>query len=117
MKTRHEILRSKGYWLAKIQVELYQEIENFKKNNNINNTQLAEILGCSKGYVSQILNGDFDHKLSKFVELSLAVGKIPQISFDNVDEYIQNDSKVFSATVNSTPFVACIINDNYDLAA
>lgn len=118
MKTRKELLQSKGYWLAKIQIELYQEIDLFKKKHRVNNTQLAEILGCSKGYVSQVLNGDFDHKLSKFIELSLAVGKVPHITFDDVDEYMRSDNMVYSAATNSKRFFMCeIISKDYETAA
>ena len=47
----------------------------------MNRKQLAEYLGVSPSYVTQLLNGDFDHKLSKFVELSMAFGYIPQTDF------------------------------------
>ena len=39
-------------------------------------SQLAEYLGVSKGYVSQLLNGDYDHRMSKFFELALAFGMV-----------------------------------------
>ena len=39
-------------------------------------SQLAEYLGVSKGYVSQLLNGDYDHCMSKFFELALAFGMV-----------------------------------------
>jgi transcriptional regulator with XRE-family HTH domain len=68
----------------------------------MNKTQLAEYLGCSKGYVTQLLNGDFDHKLSKFVELSLAINKIPEIIFTDVDEYIHSDKNEYSLQSLST---------------
>ena len=67
----------------------------------MNKTQLAEYLGCTKGYVTQLLNGDFDHKLSKFVELSLAINKIPEISFSDVDEYILSDEKEYVAQTSN----------------
>ena len=41
-----------------------------------NKSQLAEYLGVSKGYVSQLLNGDYDHCMSKFFELALAFGMV-----------------------------------------
>ncbi|MBF1425942.1 MAG: hypothetical protein HXN41_09370, partial [Prevotella histicola] len=50
----------------------------------------------SKSYVTQLLNGDFDHKLSKFVELSLLIGKIPEFTFTDINEYIENESKELS---------------------
>ena len=41
-----------------------------------NKSRLAEYLGVSKGYLSQLLNGDYDHCMSKFFELALAFGMV-----------------------------------------
>ena len=68
---RKDLLTSAGYWIAKAQIDLHNCAEEFMSKNQMNRTQMAKHLGVSKGYVSQILNGDYDHKLSKFVELSL----------------------------------------------
>lgn len=86
---QEKYLKNKGFWLAKIQVGLFQEIEKFKRENSMNNTQLAEFLGCSKSYISQLLNGDFDHRISKLVELSLAIGRIPVVSYRDLKEYVR----------------------------
>lgn len=93
MKTRAELLKNKGYWTAKLQTELFREINEFMQEKGMNNTQLAAYLGCSKGYVSQLLNGDFDHKLSKLVELSLAIGKIPLLEYVDVEQFINEDKE------------------------
>lgn len=53
--TREELLTSKEYWVA------------------------------VKGYVTQLLSGDFDNKISKLVEFALAIGKVPSISFRDID--------------------------------
>lgn len=94
--TREELLKCPSYWTAGLQMELYRQIVSFMENHQMNKTQLAEYLGCSKGYVTQLLSGDFDHKLSKFVELSLAVGKIPEITFTDVEQYILSDKKEYT---------------------
>ena len=85
----------------------------------MNKTQLAEYLGCTKGYVTQLLNGDFDHKLSKFVELSLAINKIPEISFSDVDEYILSDEKEYVAQTSNLEEteVSSKLSDYYLIAA
>ena len=93
---REELLRSEGYWIAKMQTDLYRELTGFMQRNNMNASQLAEYLGCSKGYVSQLLNGNFDHKISKMVELSLAIGKVPVVSFTDVSEYMFDSDKSYS---------------------
>lgn len=89
---RKEVLKSPEYWTAKTQIELYNQAESFMKETGRNKTQLAEYLGVSKGYVSQLLNGDYDHRLSKFFELSLAFGVIPQIDFIPVGKYVSDDA-------------------------
>lgn len=87
MITRNDLVNSKEYWMVKIQTELFAELEKYLSDNNINRTQFAEKLGVSKGYVSQVLNGDFNHSIAKLVELSLAMGKVPVINFEALDNY------------------------------
>ena len=84
--TREELTKSPEYWTTKIQMELFREIESFMQSKGMNRTQLAEYLGCTKGYVSQLLNGDFDNKLSKLVSLALAIGKVPSVDFVDANE-------------------------------
>lgn len=91
MKTREELIKSKYYQTTKIQMQLFREIESYMKDHNLNRTQMAEYLGCSKGYITQLLSGDFDNKISKLVELSLAIGKIPEITYTELDEYMYMD--------------------------
>ena len=91
---RKEVLKSPEYWVAKTQIELYNQAESFMKETGRNKTQLAEYLGVSKGYVSQLLNGDYDHRLSKFFELALAFGVIPQVEFVPVDNYLKEEAYI-----------------------
>lgn len=90
---RDKLLNSKGYWLTQIQNELFGVIENYIKKKNINKSKLAEELKVTKGYVTQVMNGDFDHKLSKLVELSLACDTVPLLYFVDKSEYIKADSQ------------------------
>ena len=61
------------------------------KETGKNRKELAEHLGVTKSYVTQLLNGDFDHRLSKFVELSLAFGYVPKIDLIPKDEFVAWD--------------------------
>ncbi|WP_024994104.1 hypothetical protein [Phocaeicola paurosaccharolyticus] len=117
MKTRAEILKSKGYWIAKLQTELFRIIDSYMVSKHMNKTQLAEHLGCTKGYVSQLLNGDFDHKMSKFIELSLAVGKIPEIIFHDIDQYIESEPKSYHSRTSLSIMEAIKEPIYYDEAA
>ena len=117
--TREELLKSPAYWVTDIQMELYRQIESFMKKRNMNKTQLAEYLGCTKGYVTQLLNGEFDHKLSKFVELSLAIKRVPVISFSDVEEYILSDKMEYTTKTysNDTAIVLPDMSKSYLMAA
>lgn len=100
--TREELIKNPAYWTAGLQMELYRQIMAFMESRHMNKTQLAEYFNCSKGYVTQLLNGNFDHKLSKFVELSLAINKIPEFTFSDVDEYILSDKNEYSVQSSSS---------------
>lgn len=88
---RKEVLNSPEYWTAKTQVDLYSQAQKYMEKTGKNKSQLAEYLGVSKGYVSQLLNGDYDHRLSKFFELALAFGVVPQIDFIPIEDYVKED--------------------------
>jgi transcriptional regulator with XRE-family HTH domain len=90
MKPFPELAKTRGYWLTKIQNELYACLEQYRAKNNWTRTELASHLGFSKGYLSQILNGDFDHKLSKLIDLSLAVGVVPNLHLQDLDAYVED---------------------------
>lgn len=91
MFSRKQLLQSKEYWMVKIQTQLFAQLENFLTTNKMTRTQFAEKLGVSKGYVSQVLNGDFNHSISKLIELSLAIGKVPIVHFEDIEQCVLND--------------------------
>lgn len=85
---RQEILASSQYWVAKTQISLFRLAIDFMRKHNLNRKQLAEYLGVTPGYITQLLNGDYDHRLSKFFELVLAFGAIPDVRFTSATDYI-----------------------------
>ena len=103
--TREELLKCPEYWVAQIQCELYRRIENYMREHHMNKAQLAEHLGWSRGYVTQLLNGDFDHKISKLAELSLAMGLAPQINFTELSEVDGQDRFYDTMTIPLTPHI------------
>ena len=99
--THKELLATPEYWTTKIQIDLYQKVNQYLKDNHLTRTELAKRLGVSKGYISQILNGDYDHRISKLVELSLAIGYTPHLVFEEQnpkDTPIQSDSKPYTTS-------------------
>jgi len=89
--TREELIQSKEYWISKLQIDLFNEVEAYMKRNGLNRVQFAQKLGVSKGYISQILNGEADHRISKFVELALSIGLVPSVSFDKIEDVVSRD--------------------------
>jgi transcriptional regulator with XRE-family HTH domain len=90
--TREQLLRSREFWINEIQNDLYGVMEKYMKEKNLNRSELAKELNVTKGYISQVLSGDFDHKISKFVDLALSCGKAPFVSLDiDLENFIGND--------------------------
>jgi len=90
---REELIKSPEYCLARIQIDLFNKVNKYMKDNKLTRKKLADQLGVTKGYVSQILNGDADHRISKFIELSLAIGLIPHIQFEKIEDVVALDSE------------------------
>jgi transcriptional regulator with XRE-family HTH domain len=101
MLKREELVTKPEYWLETIQNEIFRQVSAYLKENNMTQNQLAEQLGVTKGYVSQIMKGEFNYTLKKLIELSLAVGKAPVINFLPLTEIISVDSEKVYATETS----------------
>jgi transcriptional regulator with XRE-family HTH domain len=104
MLTRKELLATPEYWFEQAQNELYRQVIEYMETEGINQTQLAEKLGVSKGYISQVLKGEFNYTLKKLIELSMAVGKVPKIEYQAIDDVI--------AEGNSRPQPARAVSKN-----
>lgn len=98
MKKFEELIETPEYWLETIQNELYQQVQNYMKREKINQTQLAQRLGVTKGYISQVLNGHFNHSLEKLIELSLAIGVVPDIDFKPIKQYLNEQQVIRSSS-------------------
>lgn len=94
MKSKKEIIKSSAYWLAHLQIELFNQLKKFMERNNLNQNDLAEKFKVTKGHISQILNGDSNFTLKKLISLSLNIGKIPIIKFLSINKYLSNEKKI-----------------------
>jgi transcriptional regulator with XRE-family HTH domain len=113
MFSREEILRSPEYWFEDAQNELYRQVVEYKERKGINQTQLAEELGVTKGYVSQILKGEFNYTLKKLIEISLAIGQVPKIEYSSLEKIIEDDNKSqFLHLQTSQPFFITLPSTN-----
>ena len=81
MLNHEDLIKSPEYLLEIIQNEIYRQVDNYMKNDNINNEQLAKRLGVSKRVVSDVLNGNFNPKLKNLIKLSTSIDLILKIQF------------------------------------
>ncbi len=99
--SREEILRSPDYWFEEAQNELYRQVVEYMEREGLNQTQLADRLNVSKGYVSQLLRGEFNHSLRKLIDLSLSIGLVPRIDYRRLQNEIAEDRKEKSGSRHS----------------
>lgn len=117
---RTDILKEPEYWVAQIQLSIYECALNFMDSSGKNRSQLAEYLGVSKGYVTQLLSGDYNYSLSKLVETSMAFGYVPKIHFTPIEQEIFRDENIGTfvlATKQSIGKFETFGSKNYDLVA
>ena len=91
MKTWEELRRTKEFWMERIQNDIFRFVKSYMDENQINQSQLAHNLGVSKGYVSQILNGNFNFSIKKLIELSLKLKIAPDINFKSLQQFINEE--------------------------
>lgn len=93
MNSRGLLLKRKNHWLAKIQIELYNELLDYMQANELTQNDIAAKLGVSKGYISRLMNGAFDHKLSKLIDLAFLMEKVPIINYPQLKNYMAREDE------------------------
>ena len=63
MFNKEDLLKRHNYLLTKYQNEIYRQLVNYMKSNNLNQKDVAEQLHVSNAYISQVLNGNFNSAL------------------------------------------------------
>nr|WP_321229658.1 helix-turn-helix transcriptional regulator [uncultured Psychroserpens sp.] len=104
MFSNEELVKNTGYWMDKIQNDLYFELHKYMEIHNLSKTELAKHLGFSKGYISQILNGNFNYSLKKLIELSIAIDKVPKIEFSDISKEVNKLNSLNSAKLITVNF-------------
>ncbi len=97
MLSKKELLKTPEYWLDVTQNEIFRQVSNYMEQKGLNQTQLAKELGVSKGYVSQIMNGNYNFSIKKLIDLSISIGIVPDLKFMQINTVIeeQTKSKIF----------------------
>ncbi|NJM93633.1 MAG: helix-turn-helix transcriptional regulator [Cytophagales bacterium] len=91
MTSREELFQQPEYWLERIQNNVFRIVEDYMNRKGINQSELAQEWGVSKGYVSQILNGNFNFSLTKLIELCLKVGIAPELVLTSLCDFTRHE--------------------------
>lgn len=88
-----QTIKSENYWILKGQGQIFKML-NDELNDRGDNAKLAEKMGVTPGYISQIMNGDseINPTWKKIVKLCLSLGKVPILEIKNIDKYIEEQS-------------------------
>lgn len=97
--TREDILKAPEYWITQIQIAICRCADTFMREHNMSRTQLAEYLGVSKSYVTQILSGDYNYSIEKLADISIKLGYAPNVEFTPIAETIQEDLVCMQTTI------------------
>lgn len=87
MIPKKQLLQRPNYLLSKYQIEIFRQLENYRKDNHLTQKGLAKKLGVSTSYINQVLKGNFNFTLKKLIQLGIAINKIPSIEFLSVEDY------------------------------
>ena len=96
MKTWEELRSTKEFWMERIQNDIFRFVKSYMDERRINQSELAQDLGVSKGYVSQILNGNFNFSIKKLIELSLKLKTVPDIDFKPLQQFLHEERERIS---------------------
>lgn len=98
MLTQEELVNRPEYWLENMQNEIFRQVATYLKDNHMTQNQFAAQLGVTKGYISQVMKGEFNYTLKKLIELSLAVGKAPVLQFKPLAEITLSEQNEIGST-------------------
>ncbi len=91
MKRREDLIKTKEFWMEKVQNHLFASLQAYMEKNNLDKAQIAKQIGVELSYISNILNGNFDGKLSRLIELALSINRAPVVNLEDLNVYIQKD--------------------------
>ncbi len=92
MITREELLKNPDYWFEAAQNDLFAKVKQYLDEEKITQTELAKRLNVSKGYISQIMNGNANFTLKKLVDFFISIGKVPQVKYYDFKEVLEKDN-------------------------
>lgn len=85
---RNDLLTSAEYWITKVQTDLCGITRKYERKHRIGT---AKQLGISEQTLCRLLNCAYDQRLSRMVELSIAMGYAPVIEFKRLPDIMKEE--------------------------
>ena len=113
MISREELYKTQEYWLERIQNDIFRMVHHYMEEKQLNQSALAKELGVSKGYISQIVNGNFNFSLTKLIELSITLGVAPKVNLEESLQEYSADQERKLEYMNKRGFVSIQLNSSF----
>jgi hypothetical protein len=91
--TRKELVLCREYVLAEMQVKLHNLFEGYLDGIGLKRRDLAGNLNITDRQVNEIMDLDYDQKMSKMIELALSIKKVPIVFFVDAKDFVDADEK------------------------
>lgn len=80
--------------LKVFQMELTEQILEELEKRNLSRSDLAAVLGVSRSYISQLLNGRVNLRSDTYFRLCFEIGLIPTINYSRIDDLLFDRPKI-----------------------
>lgn len=80
------MLNNSGYWFTETKMKLFRAVDEYMRNNSLDEAQLAERIGVDNDTIKELLNGDLDCTLSQLSEIAVAIGFAPKVEFVKIED-------------------------------
>lgn len=88
MMTLEERMSEPVYWSTSLQLELFREVKSHLELTGHDVESFASKAGVPPERIAEVMNGEFSNPLPELVQIALAMGKVPVITYRPLDEVI-----------------------------
>lgn len=110
-----KLINNWEFSLKLFKMELTEKILSEMEKRNLNRSDLANVLGTSRAYISQLINGKNNLRLNTLFKLCFDLGIVPQISLNSREDLNFEKSQEYKKTkdlkINSSNIETITINE------